>query len=216
MYQPAPSEETFEDTINVIREAKNDYNQNAPPMILWDKMLELLYSGHESVAWRLHERAWQPHFGDRTEWAKKFEEQLSESKYWKHLYPLQTWDSPSAEYPERLSHPIYPPSQEMPFQKAYEAQCGSVVTCDSDGCSAFSNELYPNELTYYPTNKTTPVHVLIILTNKGQPRIYNLWGTYGKLCNQHGSSCGGALDAPCDIGTQAFIIHKSNRQVPIQ
>lgn len=202
MYRSAPTEEMLQVSIANIRKAENEYAKDAPPLILWEKMLDLIYSGHEDVAWRVYDEAWQPRFGDKAKWAEDFKAQLAESKYWKHLYPIQFRDSLDIGYPELLQRPSYPPGKELPAETVFEAQCGSYVTCDLETCRASINEMFPDELIYYPTDKETPIHVVIMLIDQKQPKLYNLFGKYGDSYP----------DAQCDIGTPVFIIHKSSRK----
>ena len=202
MYRSAPTEEMLQLSIANIRKAENEYLENAPPLVLWKKMLDLIYSGHEDIAWRVFDEAWQPHFGDKTKWAEDFKTQLGQSKYWEHLYPIQFQDSLDLGYPELLQRLSYPPGKELPAEKAYEVQCGNYVTCDLETCMASIYPMNLDTLSYNPIDKQIPIHVIIMLFNQKQPEIYNLF-----MKND-----GSYFDASCDIGTPVFVIHKSSRK----
>lgn len=208
MLRPAPSQNVFTAMIDRVRKADNDYKGNGPPLILWEMMIELLYSGHEDVAWLLYEQSWLPRFGDEASWATRFKAQLAESHYWKHLSSFQflPWRSVSEEYPALLQRPSYSSQQQslFPVGKAYEVQCGSVVTCDLTQCTASPYDHGAGMVMYYPTEKSTPIHVILMLTYQKQARVVNLFGK-----DEQDGLC---FDAPCDSGTSVFLIHKSSQQ----
>lgn len=201
MYRPAPSAQEFDAMITAIHnDPDNQHRHNAPSMILWEKMIELLYSGHEVIAWRLYESAWQPHFGDKVAWAEKFKARLSESLYWKHVFPRQVHRDFPGEYPALLQRTSYPPEerQMLRVETAYEVQCGTILSCDLTQCTASTYGHGANSLMISPTEKGYTIHVIVTLIDNGQANLLNLFLRDDDV-----------YDFLCDEGSPVFLIHKS-------
>jgi hypothetical protein len=49
---------------------------------LWGTMLDLIYSGHEDVAWKFLDTAWPPKLQGKDNFARDFHVQLAKSPYW--------------------------------------------------------------------------------------------------------------------------------------
>ncbi|MBL8759950.1 MAG: hypothetical protein JNL50_01475 [Phycisphaerae bacterium] len=64
-------------------------SQNAgakwPPANLWHTMLDLMYAGHEALAWQVFDRASIGHESQAADFKREFLEQLSTSPYWPAL-----------------------------------------------------------------------------------------------------------------------------------
>ncbi|MDQ2975463.1 MAG: hypothetical protein M3R69_08645 [Acidobacteriota bacterium] len=48
----------------------------------WGRMLDLIYAGHEDLAWRYFDEVWPPQKRGKDLFARDFKKQLSESRYW--------------------------------------------------------------------------------------------------------------------------------------
>lgn len=55
------------------------------PVALWKNMLEFIYTGHPDLAWQLFDQSWPLARKDKSEFAKDFCGQLSNSQYWPEL-----------------------------------------------------------------------------------------------------------------------------------
>jgi hypothetical protein len=93
MKKPGPSPEEF---AALVRDVKSDeeWTAAAPldcdmdcgvPVALWKNMLDLMYTGHPDLAWRLFDNSWRPTRKDKPAFVKDFCQQLSGSQYWSDL-----------------------------------------------------------------------------------------------------------------------------------
>ncbi len=51
----------------------------------WDVMLDLIYTGHEDLAWQYLDLVWSPQKQGKAIFRKDFQNQLNESRYWKKI-----------------------------------------------------------------------------------------------------------------------------------
>lgn len=85
MRTPAPLEaELAAMTDRILHGAENagQWNAGAVPPDYWACLLDLIYHGHEPLAWDVAERAWPPGTPGRAEFLHDFRAQLSQSPYW--------------------------------------------------------------------------------------------------------------------------------------
>ncbi|MFO0834965.1 MAG: hypothetical protein U0638_08350 [Phycisphaerales bacterium] len=67
-----------------------------PQPAFWDTMLDLMYGGHEALAWRVFDRASVGHESQAATFKREFLEQLSKSPYWPALKAGYDAESPAA------------------------------------------------------------------------------------------------------------------------
>jgi hypothetical protein len=93
MRKPSPSPSKF-DAMERAVEADNEWEPDAPPdceqdcgipVALWKNMLDLMYTGHADLAWRLLDEAWPIEKKGEAAFAKAFYKRLSSSNYWPDL-----------------------------------------------------------------------------------------------------------------------------------
>jgi hypothetical protein len=93
MKKPEPSPKQFAAMVHVVR-LDEDWTDAAPadcdmncgvPIALWENMLDLIYTGHPDIAWRLFDQSWRPTRKDKAGFAKEFCQQLRRSLYWDDL-----------------------------------------------------------------------------------------------------------------------------------
>lgn len=53
-----------------------------PPVELWSRMLDLMYTGHERLAWEFFEQAWPGESEPKRKFLAEFRAQLAKSAYW--------------------------------------------------------------------------------------------------------------------------------------
>lgn len=84
MARPAPDEASFAGMVADLNAlpARADFSgRTIPPPELWRAMLELAYSGHEPLAWKLIEGAWNPSWGDRAGFEAEMRAQWANSPF---------------------------------------------------------------------------------------------------------------------------------------
>lgn len=84
MAQPAPDEAAFAALVTRLGSlpARADFSgRTIPPPELWRAMLDLAYAGHEPLAWRLSEAAWNPSWGDRAAFEAEMRAQWANSPF---------------------------------------------------------------------------------------------------------------------------------------
>jgi hypothetical protein len=59
-----------------------------PPPELWSYMLDLIYSGHAEIAWAFFEQAWPSSIAGKKVFLKEFQDQLTQSRFWKDVEKL--------------------------------------------------------------------------------------------------------------------------------
>ncbi len=67
-----------------------------PQPDLWRTMLDLMYGGHEALAWQVFDRASVGHESQAADFKREFLEQLSKSPYWPALKAAYDAESPAA------------------------------------------------------------------------------------------------------------------------
>jgi len=87
MRKPAPSWDELstasqKDRAALEKTANEPYSpeEDLPPF--WGRMLDLIYTGHEDLAWKYFDEAWPPSKPGQALFVKDFKKQLSESRYW--------------------------------------------------------------------------------------------------------------------------------------
>jgi len=63
---------------------------------LWATMLDLIYSGHESEAWKFLDDAWPPKVQGKDAFAHDFRAQLAKSRYWPTVEAMNAAKPPAA------------------------------------------------------------------------------------------------------------------------
>jgi hypothetical protein len=86
MRAPPPTPSDLDARAAEIRNHKNDSKSNSWPdadisSTLWATMLDLVYSGHATDAWKFLDRAWPPKIGGKDAFARDFRAQLKKSPY---------------------------------------------------------------------------------------------------------------------------------------
>lgn len=81
MRKPVPSKIKLQQMANTICK-QQDWKDNLVPPLLWAKMLDLIYSGNSSSAYKLFDMAWQPGIPGKDEFLREFIKQLEGSEYW--------------------------------------------------------------------------------------------------------------------------------------
>jgi len=93
MKQPGPSPEEFAALVGNVK-SDEEWTDTAPPdcdmdcgvpVALWKNMLNLMYTGHPDLAWKLFDQSWRPTRKDKPVFAKEFCEQVKGSLYWGDL-----------------------------------------------------------------------------------------------------------------------------------
>ncbi len=87
MVKPAPIPSFLSDAIARIR-SDEAWKKDGPPVLLWETMLDLIYSGNARAARDLFHEAWPPAIQGKDKFLKEFRKQLSESVYWKEVKKL--------------------------------------------------------------------------------------------------------------------------------
>lgn len=93
MKKPGPSPKEFSAKVRDIK-AVEEWTDAAPPncdmdcgvpVAVWANMLDLMYTGHPDLAWKLFDESWRPTRQDKSTFVQDFCKQLSESYYWNDL-----------------------------------------------------------------------------------------------------------------------------------
>ena len=94
MARPAPSTEELETKARIIRsspEWEGSLSWTSIPVELFPTALDLMYSGHEELGWKLIQSAWNDKNPDKELVLEKLRDRLGESSYWQELQsPRQT------------------------------------------------------------------------------------------------------------------------------
>jgi hypothetical protein len=95
MTKPEPSEKEFGEMVAKIR-SDNEWHAGIStdckfdcgvPVALWTYVLELMYTGHPKLAWRLYNESWPGNRADKADFKDQFCTQLRSSRYWAELEP---------------------------------------------------------------------------------------------------------------------------------
>jgi hypothetical protein len=65
----------------------SEWEGGYPPPLLWETMLDLIYTGHADLAWSFVEAAWSPERSGRTKFLQDFCAKLATSPYFPKLRP---------------------------------------------------------------------------------------------------------------------------------
>ena len=92
MKKPAPTQQELEKMVGEIKplfgskEMRDDLNNKLQvPPLLWGRMLELIYTGNMSAAWRLCDLSWPANHPGKSIFLKEFTKQLQTSQYYKEI-----------------------------------------------------------------------------------------------------------------------------------
>jgi len=93
MKKPAPSTENFASLLETIQSDEGWTNASPPgcdmdcgvPVSLWSNMLDLMYTGHAALGWRLLNESWPSDRKDKANFIRDFCKQLRSSRYWSEL-----------------------------------------------------------------------------------------------------------------------------------
>jgi hypothetical protein len=83
MAKPLPSRDTLVQTQTQIRSA--EWENNFPPPLLWETMLNLIYTGHSVTARQILDDVWLPGHISKNEFIAEFCDRLSASPYARQL-----------------------------------------------------------------------------------------------------------------------------------
>ena len=82
--EPSPSPDNLQNMAQAIR-MEQAWKSNSVPTLLWEKMLDLIYSGNASSANQLFDMAWRDVISGKEEFRHEFAKQLEESRYWPQI-----------------------------------------------------------------------------------------------------------------------------------
>jgi len=87
MQKPAPSEKQWKKAVQEAKAAFAEHGSSADGVgsELWSNMLDLIYTGHADLAWKLMDEAWPADRGDKEKVLSGFCTQLKTSPYWGDL-----------------------------------------------------------------------------------------------------------------------------------
>jgi hypothetical protein len=108
MEKPLPSREALIETQTQIRSA--EWKNNFPPPLLWETMLNLIYTGHSGVARGLLDDAWVPGHIQKNTFIAEFCNRLSESPYARQLSDISTFGCPRSTTTPTIKHRLMPHS----------------------------------------------------------------------------------------------------------
>lgn len=90
MAKPAPSDEEIVARVKEVKEQWANEDQEYSPLVL-GYMLDLIYSGNGTAAWRFLEMAWPANKKGKGQFLEEFKEQLMQSPYWPELRAMNGW-----------------------------------------------------------------------------------------------------------------------------
>jgi len=86
MHQSAPADSTLNTQAQALSKVPTENPANPwPPVALWARMLDLVYSGNSTAARTLVDRAWQPGWGSKAHFLGCFSQQLNQGWVWVHM-----------------------------------------------------------------------------------------------------------------------------------
>ncbi|MGD0893787.1 MAG: hypothetical protein ABR923_19870 [Terracidiphilus sp.] len=87
MQRPAPSDKAWKKAVQESQEAfaENTSSADGVGSELWSNMLDLIYTGHSDLAWKLYDEAWPAQRTDKDKLLAGFCSQLKTSPYWPDL-----------------------------------------------------------------------------------------------------------------------------------
>jgi hypothetical protein len=87
MRKQAPSDSAMDTEISQIQKNES-WKEGDPPPDLWRYMLDLIYSGNASLAWRFFDKAWLPTVKGKEKFRQDFKAHLQKSPYWKQIQEM--------------------------------------------------------------------------------------------------------------------------------
>lgn len=87
MKGPAPTPAEFDSIVREVNEA-SDWDQGKVPSRLWGAMLDLIYTGHAPLAWKLLDLVWPKEKPGKSGFIGAFCDRLGQSRYYDDLAPL--------------------------------------------------------------------------------------------------------------------------------
>ncbi len=118
MNQPAPPRSQLASKANQIRLDAMAQNFNDPaarwpgaklPPAMWATMLELIYRGHATLAWKFADLAWPPRMRGKALFLDQFRERLRQSPYYRDLMAMQMVEPTPKPTPTATPIPGYAP-----------------------------------------------------------------------------------------------------------
>jgi hypothetical protein len=102
MKKPAPQPEEISAWVADVKRSMDATPQEASqqdkrwagggvPSLLWNYMLQLIYSGNGEAAWKFIDSAWPQSRPGKQEFLDAFKRQLANSRYWQDLKALNGW-----------------------------------------------------------------------------------------------------------------------------
>lgn len=92
MSKPVPPQAELDEKIQMIQADESwtikGRPPQSPPVLLWETMLHLIYSGHAGVAWQFFDKAWVATVPGKEAFLADFRTQLIKSPYWKEIEQL--------------------------------------------------------------------------------------------------------------------------------
>jgi len=85
MHKPAPSTANLEAAEHQVR--TGDWQAEYPPPVLWETMLDLIYTGHSDLAWKFLDGAWIAGRPGKNGFLRDFCGKLATSPYFQKLRP---------------------------------------------------------------------------------------------------------------------------------
>lgn len=84
MVKPAPGKAELMQLARRVRERPSvgRWSPGSVPEEYWTELLELVYAGHETLAWKFADEAWPAECPGKQEFLAEFRQQLAESPYW--------------------------------------------------------------------------------------------------------------------------------------
>ena len=90
MERPAPTAAEFDSLARRVKEA-SDWEYGGVPPVLRGSMLDLIYTGHPPLAWKLLEQSWPKEKPGKSGFIGAFCDRLRQSRYWADLSQLLTY-----------------------------------------------------------------------------------------------------------------------------
>jgi len=87
MKKPAPTPSAFHSLVRELKDA-SEWQQGSVPPRLWGAMLDLIYTGHPPLAWKLLDQSWPEEKPGKSGFIGAFCDRLGQSRYWADLSPI--------------------------------------------------------------------------------------------------------------------------------
>ncbi len=81
---------SYDELVQQVKDigASEEWEKKQPPVMLWSKMLDLIYAGNMFQAWVLFEVSWPDRIDGKEDFLKDFKSRLASSPYWKDVQKL--------------------------------------------------------------------------------------------------------------------------------